>query len=104
MITPGKRYLITADHWFLAPDGEEYRGVWGKCKVVEAKEQFGFVPQRPSTNWFLQVGEGENSMILAGCQIHYAVECDKKPFRKEGTYTHECTKTEMAIGKIYFTE
>lgn len=104
MIINGEYYLVTTGQWFLAPDGEEYRAVWGKCFVTEAKESFGFVPLRPSTNWFLRVGEGENSAIVAGCQIHYAVKCDKRPIQRTETYRHEVTKSEVVLNKIYFTE
>lgn len=100
----GEYHLITTDSFFVAPDGEEYRAAWGKCFVVEAKESFGFVPLRPSTNWFCRVGEGENSIIVAGCQIHYAVRCKNKPFKRLETYEHEVSKVPMVANKIYFTE
>ena len=104
MIINVEYYLITTDAWFVAPDGEEYRSVWGKCFVSEAKESFGFVPLRPSTNWYCKIGEGENSMIVAGCQIHYAIKCDKKPVLKPDKYINDITKCAVVLNKIYLTE
>lgn len=104
MLINGEYYLVTADEWFVGPDGEEYRAAWGKCELVEAKESFGFVPLRPSTNWFCKLGKDENSIILAGCQIHYAIKCKTRPIQKISTYTHQTTGLPTIVGKIYFTE
>lgn len=105
MIENEQYYLVTADNWFVAPDGDEYRGVWGKCKVVKVDEAFGFTPQRPSTNWFLYIGDGENQVILAGCQIHYAVRCKVRPICKDGLHDMPNTATDKTkINKIFFTE
>ncbi len=71
-------YLITTDNWFQGPNGKQYRGAWGKISIVLAKDLFGFNPTR-STNWFAQIGEGNKSIIIAGCQINYAIRCDNKP-------------------------
>jgi len=69
--TIGKKYLITTDEWFIAPDGESYRAVFGTIKAVMSDEQtLGIKTNRGSTNWYVQIG----SMFIAGCQIHYAVE------------------------------
>jgi hypothetical protein len=104
MIVNGEYHLITTDSYFLAPDGEEYRSAWGRCFIIEAKEAFGFVPLRPSTNWFCRVGDGENSIIIAGCQIHYAVQCETKPFKRPERYNHETTQVPIVANKIYFAE
>lgn len=104
MITNEKYYLITCNDWFVAPDGEEYRAAWGKCSVIEAKDQFGFVPLRPSTNWFCKVGIDDKSIIIAGCHIHYAIECSQRPNKRPETYIHEVTKVLMVANKIYFAE
>lgn len=73
MIEQNKNYLITTDGWFFGADGEAYRAVWGKCKIVKTIDAMGFEPER-STNWYVQVGEGEGSIIVAGCQLHYAIQ------------------------------
>ena len=28
------KYLITTDSWFLAPDGKQYKGVWGDIEIL----------------------------------------------------------------------
>ena len=78
-----KNYLITTDDWFRGPDGEQYKAVWGKAVIIQAKDALGFNPTR-STNWFVVVGEGDRSVFIAGCQIHYAVLCEKPPKIKKG--------------------
>jgi len=97
-IKQGENYLVTTDGWFIAPDGEQYRAAWGKCYIKNTEQVFGFTPQRPSTNWFLCVGD----MIIAGCQIHYLIFCPNKPNLKECYYTDFDTKNK--VGKIYISE
>lgn len=77
MIQPGNRYLITCDEWFFAPDGESYRAVFGTVHaVVDAEEALGIKTNRNSTNWYVVIGD----MIVAGCQIHYAMRTDRVSF------------------------
>jgi hypothetical protein len=78
LIMKGK-YLITTDRWFIAPDGVQYRAVWGEVKVLEDKNTLGISTNMRSTNWYVAVGSEENHVIIAGCQIHYAVKCEKMP-------------------------
>lgn len=72
------KYLITTDSWFYAPDGLKYRSVWGEVKIIE-DSVLGVKTNRNSTNWYAFIGSEEKGMIVAGCQIHYAVKCNKKP-------------------------
>lgn len=72
------KYLITTDSWFYAPDGKEYRAVWGNVEIVE-DTFLGLKTNRNSTNWFAKVGSEHNHVIVAGCQIHYAIKCEIKP-------------------------
>lgn len=39
----------------------------------------GLKTNRNSTNWYAKVGTEHNHVIVAGCQIHYAVKCLEKP-------------------------
>lgn len=71
-------YLITTDNWFYAPDGKMYRAAWGQVTVLE-DNVLKIKTNRNSTNWYLQIGYGEKLMIIAGCQIHYAIKCPEKP-------------------------
>ena len=72
------KYLITTDNWFTAPDGCQYKSAWGDVTIVE-DSFLGIKTNRMSANWFAKVGSEKNHIIIAGCQIHYAVRCEKKP-------------------------
>ena len=72
------KYLITTDAWFIAPDGKMYRAVWGNVEIVE-DTFLGLKTNRNSSNWFAKVGSKDNHVIIAGCQIHYAIRCEKMP-------------------------
>jgi len=106
MIENGKRYLITADSWFLAPDGESYKAAWGVCTLLQTEEVFGFTPARPSTNWFLKIGTDENHVIMAGCQIHFAVRSENRPISSHECkyYTDKDTQARYTEERIYFAE
>ena len=61
-----------------------------------------------STNWFIQVGCEENHVIVAGCQIHYAVKSKNKP-NTEPTkdFQYNETHSQMVEGvpcRIYIAE
>lgn len=71
-------YLITTDEWFLAPDGKQYRAVWGNVEILE-DSIFGIKTNRGSSNWFAKVGSEENHVIVSGCRIHYAAKCNQQP-------------------------
>jgi len=72
------KYLITTDAWFFAPDGAQYRAVWGEVTIME-DTILGIKTNRNATNWYIKVGTDNNHIIVAGCQIHYAVKCDDRP-------------------------
>ena len=72
----GKNILITTTAWFYAPDGKQYRAVWGELKEIhEAGKSLGFVPNRAHANWFFEIGK----MFVTGCQVQYIIQCDEKP-------------------------
>lgn len=71
-------YLITVDNWFYAPDGKQYRAVWGNVSIV-SDSILGIKTNVRSSNWFAKVGTEDNHVIIAGCQIHYAVKTLNKP-------------------------
>lgn len=69
----GKKVLITTNGWFFAPDGCEYRAVFGTLKAIhEVGKTLGFIPNRAHANWFLEVG----NMMIMGCQVMYVVKAD----------------------------
>lgn len=72
------KYLINTDNWFYGPDGKQYKAVWGEVKILE--DSFLRVKTNArATNWYARVGTEDNHVIVAGCQIHYAVKMDKEP-------------------------
>lgn len=72
----GTPVLLTCSAWFYAPDGIQYRAVWGILKAVhEVKNVFGFTPPRQMANWVIEVG----NMQIMGCQIMYCSKCPDKP-------------------------
>ena len=103
-IKNGQRYLVTTDMWFFGADGNVYRSAWGKVYIETTENTLGFKPSRPSTNWFMRVGDGENSVIIAGCQIHYLVRCENIPDKKLGTYQRTDSNEDLARNSIWFTE
>lgn len=72
------KYLITTEQWFYGVDGKQYRAAWGEVEIVE-DSLIGVKTNRNSTNWYAKVGSKKNHIIIAGCQIHYAIKCDEKP-------------------------
>lgn len=72
------KYLITTDNWFYAPDGLKYRSVWGEVAILE-DSFLGVKTNRNSSNWYAHVGSDAKGIIVAGCQIHYAVRCEERP-------------------------
>ena len=82
MIETKGNYLITTDAWFYAPDGLKYKSVWGEVQIIE-DSALGIKTNRNSSNWYAYVGNEKKGMVVAGCQIHYAVRCDKPPKTSE---------------------
>lgn len=69
----GKTVLVTTDQYFLAPDGKQYRAVFGKLRGVRGAEQtLGIKVSARSQDWYAEVGR----MVIAGCQIHYVIGCE----------------------------
>lgn len=73
----GKRYLITTDNWFRAPDGECYNAAFGTLRgIYSSEEALGVRTNAKSTNWYVQLG----NLTIAGCQIHYVIQTDGVSF------------------------
>lgn len=69
----GKNVLITTVDWFYAPNGKQYRAVWGKLTDIKtAESSLGIRPNGRSTNWYVEIGD----MTIAGCQVNYAIVSD----------------------------
>lgn len=73
-ITVGQKALVTMDQWFFAPDGRQYRAVFGTVRGIRTAEvTLGVKPNARSTNWYLEIGR----MTVAGCQVHFAIQTDE---------------------------
>lgn len=73
----GQKYLVTTNNWFLAPNGKQYKAAHGTVKgILSDNETLGIQTNRHSSNWYLEIG----SLIIAGCQIHYAIKSDECNF------------------------
>lgn len=100
------KYLITTDSWFYGADGRQYQSVWGDVEIV-SDNVLGVKTNARSANWFAKVSGDKNHILIAGCQIHYAVQINEKP-NTEPTpdYTLEAgeVKTYMRPTNIYIIE
>ena len=69
----GQKVLINTDNWFIAPNGRQYRAVFGTVHaILNDTDTLGIKTNARSTNWYVKIG----NMLIAGCQIHYAVATD----------------------------
>lgn len=74
MINIGDTVLATLDNYFFAPDGKQYRAVFGRVVAISGdQETLGIKTNARSTNWYATIG----NMTIAGCQIHYVVKTGK---------------------------
>ena len=73
------KYLITTFEWFTAPDGRQYKAVWGEVTILDDSRTLGVKTNAKSTNWYARVEGEKNHMIVTGCQIQYAIQTDEKP-------------------------
>ena len=68
-----EKYLITTGRWFIAPDGNQYKSVFGTVTRIESdSDVLGIKTNRSSTNWYVVIG----NMIVAGCQIYYCIKTE----------------------------
>ena len=101
------KYLVSCNEWFYAPDGKQYIAVWGEVIILDDNSTLGIKSNRNSTNWFAKVGSEDKHVIIAGCQIHYAVKCIIKPNIDDvedwNIEAGNCIKT-LRPTKIYIAE
>lgn len=97
-IQPGDTVIVTCDNWFYAPDGREYRAVFGTVRAARtAEDTLGIRPNGKSTNWYLEIG----NMTIAGCQIHYLVKAPsfcRDSVLTQGTHEGRIVDTTRACG------
>ena len=97
------KMLITADAYFIAPDGREYKAAWGEVQVYSDKESLGIQTNERSTNWYVKIGDNKRGMIIAGCQIHFATICPNKPNANEVPLEYNGTHY-IGHSRIYIAE
>ena len=101
------KYIVTTDNWFYAPDGNSYKAVWGDVTILE-DTFLGIKTNRNASNWYAKIGTEDNHVVVAGCQIHYAVKCDPKPhtqsYRHELTHELEVKSVVADTPRIYIAE
>lgn len=97
----GQTYLITTDQWFHAPNGEQYRAVFGTVhELVDSEKALGVKTNSKSTNWYVVIGD----MVVAGCQVHYAVRCDgfsSIPPEMDIEHEGKLLSSRVAVTRIY---
>ena len=89
MIIKDKHYLLNLNEFFIAPDGKQYKAVWGRCEPVHINHPTmglgdNLHNTRQSANYFISVDGGK--FIVAGCQVMYACQCDEEPYLETGAY------------------
>lgn len=101
-----QKVILTTSAWFYAPNGETYNAVWGTLKnIYEAKQVFGFVPNRTHANWFIEIGD----MVIAGCQVNYCVLSPQAPPPNVSSWTERDHELDRRVSyyerpsKIYHT-
>ena len=102
----GKKYLVTTNNWFVAPDGNQYRSAWGEVEILQ-DDFLGIKTNRNSTNWFARIGVGNRHIIVAGYQIFYAVRCENIPFTGEPiehNFHEGKTVKDIGCSKIYIAQ
>lgn len=76
MLLTGKKYLLTTDEWFVAPDGLKYNSIYGRVEIKRFDDLFGFTP-RGHANWLVSLEGGR--INIAGCRVNYAMQLEEPP-------------------------
>lgn len=92
----GVKYLITTSNWFFAPDGQNYKAVWGTAQLFE-ESIFDTEASRQGANWYVKIGSNNKHCLITGCQIHYAVRCENRPSNAP------CVGEEIHEGKLMYS-
>ena len=82
------KYLITTDNFFYGSDGQQYRSVFGEVEILQ-DNVLGVTTNRKSSNWYIKVSGKTQHIIIAGCQIHYALQCEYDDINLENIYDYD---------------
>lgn len=74
MIRNGESYIVEAR--IAYKDGMNYEYVYGKCEIIDAEKEVGFMLKR-SENWFIRVSGNNEEVIIPGCRVGTLVRCEK---------------------------
>jgi hypothetical protein len=100
----GTKVLVTTTEWFFAPDGEQYRAVFGTLKGVHSdKDILGIKTNRLSADWYVQIG----NLTIAGCQIKFAIETNKvskQPPTSDTLHEGKVVTDTYSQSRIYFAD
>lgn len=71
----GRKVLVTTHDWFYAPNGLDYKAVFGTLKAIEESSKLvGFNTTRGAfANWVYTIGE----VVVMGCQVLYIIYTDE---------------------------
>lgn len=77
--------VVTLDDWFFHTNGQQYKCIVGRPKVVQVENVLGFKP-KASTDWMLKFDDGRGDEVLvAGCRVHYITTMNlNKPISAQG--------------------
>lgn len=74
MIKKGDNYIVEAR--IAYKDGKQYDYIYGKCEIVDAEKEIGFMLKR-SENWFIRVSGNNEEVIIPSCRVGTLVKCEK---------------------------
>jgi hypothetical protein len=74
----GVKMLLQWDEHMGTVDGTNHRTAWGTVRIHKSKDMFGFDLKKAS-NYYFSVGNGANTIFIAGCQVFAGTMCTKKP-------------------------
>ena len=81
------KYLITTDSWFYAPDGKQYKAVWGEVSIL-SDSILEIKTNARSANWFARVGSDYTVLFVI-------------PHVKKYIKKHQLISHEFFFSKIY---
>ena len=103
-IKEGDKVLITTNEWFYAPDGQQYRAVFGTFNGIKSQEDvLGIKANRGTAGYSIEIG----NMIISGCQINYITktdECSNQDLRHFDSSVESGVKFYHVPSAIYFAD
>lgn len=99
----GKKVLVNTKDWLIAPDGEQYKAVYGTVKEIflcTEKEVPGAKNSNTHANWYLQIGNTfVNVCDVGSCIITDSISV--LPPKRRDTYEGALIEGRTSISLIY---